>query len=116
MTQPDRRYIRLKDAPAYLGMNKNLFNKVVRPALTEIPIGTQGIAFDILDLDAWADHYKHCNGRPVSKQVEGGDRWREREHQDYKKLTVFGTSTKGSTAADFAKVLEQVTSKKQKNI
>jgi hypothetical protein len=115
MAQTQQRYIRLKDAPAYLGMNKNLFNKVVRPALIEIPIGIQGVAFDVLDLDAWAEHYKHCNGRPVSKE-EGGDRWHVREHRDFKKLAVFGTSIKGSTATDFAKVLEQVTLKKQKNI
>jgi hypothetical protein len=37
-------------------MDKNLFNKIVRPELIEIPIGRQGIAFDRLDLDAWADH------------------------------------------------------------
>ena len=114
MTQSPQRYIRLKDAPTYLGMDKNLFNKIVRPELIEIPIGRQGIAFDRLDLDAWADHYKRCNGRPVSRN-ERGDRWDEREHRDFKKLAVSGTSIKGSTAADFAKVLEQVTLKKQKN-
>lgn len=46
MTQPDRRYIRLKDDPDYLGMNKNLISKVERPALTEIPIGKSSILRD----------------------------------------------------------------------
>ena len=62
MTIP--RFIRMRDAPTYLGMDRTVFNHEVRPLLTEIPIGTQGIAFDRLDLDAWADQHKHCNGRP----------------------------------------------------
>ncbi len=47
------RLIRLRDAPEYLGMDKNRFNNKVRPSLIEIPIGDQGIVFDGLDLDAW---------------------------------------------------------------
>ncbi len=46
------RFIRLRDAPRYLGMDKNRFNREVRPRVTVIRIGTQGIAFDRLDLDA----------------------------------------------------------------
>jgi hypothetical protein len=58
------RFIRMRDAPAYLGMDRTVFNQEVRPNLTETPIGVQGIAFDRLDLDAWADHHQQCNGRP----------------------------------------------------
>ena len=58
------RLLRLRDAPSYLGMDRNRFNTEVRPCLTEIPIGEQGIAFDRLDLDAWVDQYKSRNGRP----------------------------------------------------
>ena len=58
------RLIRLRDAPYYLGMDRNRFNAEVRPFLTQIPIGKQGVAFDRLDLDAWADEYKRRNGRP----------------------------------------------------
>ncbi len=39
------RLIRLRDAPHYLGINKNRFNKMVRPLLVEIPIRTQEVAF-----------------------------------------------------------------------
>ena len=46
------RLIRLRDAPGYLGMDRNRFNADVRPTLIEIPIGRQGIAVDRLDLDA----------------------------------------------------------------
>ena len=60
------RIIRLKNAPQYLGMNRNLFNKAVRPDLIEVPIGQQGIGFDRLDLDAWIDVYKQRNAAPGS--------------------------------------------------
>ena len=39
------RLLRFRDAPRYLGMDRNRFNVEVRPYLTEIPIGRQGIAF-----------------------------------------------------------------------
>jgi hypothetical protein len=57
------RLVRLRDAPGYLGMDRNRFNVEVRPYLTNIPIGRQGIAFDRLELDAWVDDYVSCNGR-----------------------------------------------------
>ena len=41
------RLLRLRDAPRYLGMDKNRFNRDVRPWVTVIPIGTQGVAFDL---------------------------------------------------------------------
>jgi hypothetical protein len=65
------RFIRVKFAPKYLGMDKNRFNDEVRPCLTEIPIGVQGIAFDRLELDAWAAQYKARYGRPAI----GGKLW-----------------------------------------
>ncbi len=46
------RLLRFRDAPRYLGMDRNRFNAEVRPQLTQIPIGRQGIAFDRLELDA----------------------------------------------------------------
>lgn len=106
------RLIRLRDVPTYLGMDRNRFNAEVRPFLIEIPIGEQGIAFDRLDLDAWVEHYKDCNGRPASNN--GRQLWDENMYQDYKRSAEFGKSTRGSTAEDFAKVLEQVSSKKRK--
>ena len=64
------RLLRFRDAPRYLGMDRNRFNAEVRPGLTEIPIGRQGIAFDRLELDAWVDQYKSRNGRPGQPQGE----------------------------------------------
>ena len=52
----------MRDAPAYLGMDKNRFNREVRPCVLALRIGIQGIAFDRVDLDAWADDYKSRNG------------------------------------------------------
>ncbi len=49
------RFIRLRDAPFYLVMDRNRFNAEVRQFLTRIPIGRQGVAFDRLELDAWVD-------------------------------------------------------------
>ena len=40
------RLIRQRDAPAYLGMNRNHFDIEVRPHLTEVPLGTRAIAYD----------------------------------------------------------------------
>ena len=49
------RLIRLKDAPGYLGMDKNRFNKSVRPKLHELRLSKQAVAFDRLDLDNWVE-------------------------------------------------------------
>jgi hypothetical protein len=65
------RLVRLRDAPAYLGMDRNRFNREVRPCLTKIPIGQQGIAFDRLELDAWVEDYISRNGRrPKAPKLE----------------------------------------------
>lgn len=66
------RVIRLRDAAAYLGMDPNRFNTEVRPSLTEVPIGVQGIGFDRLDLDEWWEAYKAKHGRPG----RGGGKYR----------------------------------------
>ena len=65
------RLVRFRDAPAYLGMDRNRFNAEVRPFLTRIPIGHQGIAFDRLELDAWVEDYISRNGRrPKAPKLE----------------------------------------------
>ena len=67
------RFVRLRDAPDYLGMDRNRFNRLVRPNLVLIPIGKQGIAIDRLDLDDWADQYKSRNGRPAAERRKPWD-------------------------------------------
>ena len=67
------RLVRLRDAPHYLGMDRNRFNCEVRPHLTNIPIGRQGIAFDRLELDAWVEDYVLRNGRPAARRRKPWD-------------------------------------------
>ena len=109
------RIIRLRDAPAYLGMDRHRFNDEVRPKLIEIPIGTQGKAFDRLDLDAWVDDYKQCSGRPAATKQRSLDKWDEKEHRDSRNVGSSGSLTRRSSDADFAKALVLATSKRPKS-
>jgi hypothetical protein len=110
-TQLTPRLIRFRDAPHYLGMDRNRFNTEVRPYLTEIPIGKQGIAFDRLDLDVWVDQYKSRNGRPGQRQ--GDQLWDAKERRASKSGRVSGTSTNISADGVFARALAQIDSKKR---
>jgi hypothetical protein len=104
------RFIRLRDAPAYLGMDLHRFNYEVRPHLTEIPIGEQGIGFDRLDLDAWADEYKSRNGRRAK-----GDKLclNKKGRPALLKGAIHSMSTSRSEVDDFAKALELATTRKR---
>ena len=104
------RLIRFRDAPNYLGMDRNRFNQEVRPLLTVIPIGRQGVAFDRLEMDAWVEQYKTCNGRPG--RTLGGSIWDEKERQGSSRERVPGTSTSAFADGAFARALAQVNSKK----
>jgi hypothetical protein len=104
------RVVRFRDAAAYLGMDRNRFNAEVRPHLTEIPIGTQGIGFDRLELDAWFETYKSRNGRPARK---GAPPWDANDYPASSCGPASGTSTNASAGGEFAKVLERLTSKKR---
>src|SRR4029077_5834405 len=100
------RLIRFRDAPFYVGMDRNRFNAEVRPLLTEIPLGTQGIAFDRLDLAAWVDQYKSRNGRPaLTKGVNAS--WDANAVPASGYAMGSGTSRSGSTEESFAKALER---------
>ena len=109
------RFIRLRDAPSYLGMDKNRFNRNVRPHLCAIPIGTQGIAFDRIDLDAWADEYKNRNGRPAASLTRSKPR-ETKERQASRSVAASGTSTRSSEEHAFARALERATSSKPRSI
>ena len=106
------RIIRFRDAPNYLGMDRNRFNAEVRPYLTEVPIGKQGIGFDRLELDAWFEDYKSRNGRPARK---GALPWDASTYPASSGGAVSGMSTNASAGGEFARALEQVKSKKRKD-
>ncbi len=107
------RIIRLRDAPRYLGMDKNRFNREVRPFLNEFRIGKQGIAFDRLDLDRWVDHYIQCNGR--HGQHSGDQVWGAKKLPDSINGATFGMSIKESTACELQSLLAQAALTKRKN-
>ena len=107
------RIIRFRDAPSYLGMDRNRFNAEVRPYLTEVPIGIQGIGFDRLELDAWFEDYTSRNGRPSRK---GTITWDANNSLASSSGSGSGMSTNASAGGEFAKALEQVKSKRRKGI
>lgn len=111
---PLPRLIRYRDAPRYLGMDRNRFNAEVRPSLTEIPIGRVGIAFDRLELDAWVDDYIARNGRPG--RSEGGQSWDATTHEASSGEAASGMSTSASAGGAFAKALAQLASRKRNAI
>lgn len=109
------RVIRAKDAPRYLGMSRDVFTQDVKPYVTVIPIGKQGIGFDRLELDTWLEQYKHRNGRSAEQTFLGGTLWDANEPQGLHSAAVSGTSTSASKdMAAFAKALEQATLTKRK--
>jgi hypothetical protein len=107
------RCIRLRDAPFYLGMDRNRFNAEVRQFLTCIPIGRQGIAFDRLELDAWVDDYVSCNGRPA----ERSETWDARNHRASREGVASGGSTrKSEDTEEWRKAVARIVSKKRSAI
>lgn len=87
------RLIRLREAPHYLGLDKNVFNRDVRSELTEIRHG-RAVLFDRMELDAWADYTKSRCGRPPERRTK----WQEEGRQDFEEGTESGISKNGSRA------------------
>jgi hypothetical protein len=106
---PLPRVLRFRDAPLYLGMDRNRFNAEVRPYFTELSIGTQGIGFDRLELDAWFEDYKSRNGRPARK---GETPWDANKSPASSCGPGSGISTSAPSGGEFARVLAQINSKK----
>jgi hypothetical protein len=106
------RLIRLRDAPRYLGMDKNRFNREVRRFLTEIRIGTQGVAFDRLEMEAAADDYKSRNGRSAAERSKP---WDNQRRPVSSSVVGSGISIRSSEEQEFAKALAQVTGEEQKS-
>ena len=105
------RIVRFRDAPHYLGMDRNRFNAEVRPHLTEVSIGKQGIGFDRLELDAWFEDYKSRNGRPART---GEITWDANASPASSCGPASGMSTNASAGGEFARALERLKSKKPK--
>lgn len=103
------RFIRHRDAPRYLGMDRNRFDSEIRPYLTVVRIGKQGIAFCRLELDEIAEQYLQRNGCPG--RLHGEKPWDTKQRPvSSAKRTGSGTSTNGSAGAEFAKALVRLKS------
>lgn len=101
------RLIRLRDAANYLGMDRNRFNNEVRPFLITLKIGQQGIAFDRLDLDQWADEFKKHQGKPAQRTI----RWQSLGTQILKEKK-YSAMTKSSINEEFQQLVNQLSMKK----
>jgi hypothetical protein len=108
------RIIRHRDAPKYLGVNTNYFNKNIRPYLTEVEFGPQMIAFDRCELDEWFDNYKASNGRPgKGKEAKEPCRQTTKKSRVSTKGEKSGTSTKRSWEKELSQVLDQRITRKR---
>jgi hypothetical protein len=101
------RFIRFRDAPRFFGMDKNRFNRDIRPHLTEIQIGRQGRAFDRLEMEAAAEDYKSRNGIPVAHLNRRKPAWEIKKRQASPSGVGSGMSTSCSEERDFARALER---------
>ena len=110
------RFIRIRDAPRYFGMNKNLFNQAIRPQLTVIRIGVQGRAFDRLEMDLAAEEYKRRNGVPVALSMRSKPLWEIKERRVSPSVGGSGTSISSTEERAFAKALELAKSDKHRSI
>jgi hypothetical protein len=74
------RLVRLKDAPGYLGIDRNTFNRLVRPDLKEVRFG-RAVLFDRVELDGVADSWLLLNrcGSPSHDEEHLCKRNRETE-------------------------------------
>ncbi len=105
------RVLRLRDAPRYLGMDRNRFNVEVRPYVVEICLGAQGVAFDRPDLDAWWENYKRCHGRP-GRFFQGESTWDTSKTPGLVKRNGFWHIASSIGGGAFAKALARATSRK----
>lgn len=115
-TPPLPRLIRFRDAPTYLGMDRNRFNREVRPYVMVIRIGIQGIAFDRLDLDAWVVQYKAYSERPTATNSKSMGLWDSKYRQNLSKEIKPGPLKKGSLDIAFEKALALSRSIRRKGI
>ncbi|MBI4382878.1 MAG: hypothetical protein HY579_02455 [Nitrospinae bacterium] len=91
------KWVRLRDVPAYTGMDLKMFNRRVRPHLVEIRLSSKCVAFDKVDLDSWMDEYKVGNGLPPDRKG-GKSSWEGKERRVYTGEEKFGISEKPSVS------------------
>lgn len=102
------RLIRLRDAAKYLGMDRNRFNNEVRPFLVTLKIGQQGVAFDRLDLDQWANEFKKHQGKPAQRTIH----WQHHGMLTLLREKKHSTLTKKIVNEEFQQLVDELLEKK----
>lgn len=109
MDQITPRILRKRDAPSYLGMCPKVFDKLVRPYVTTIPIGEGGIGFDRLELDEWLDKHKALHGIKPIREI------REEELPEKVFKTKPKPIKKNHSSSQFDAALASIMDKKRKH-
>ena len=100
------RFVRLRDAPFYFGMDRNRFCAEIRPHLDEYRIGIQGIAFCSDQMAAVAEAYKAEHMLKHAKK--GGTIWPRKNHRVSLREAKYGTSINPSSGSAFAKAVTRL--------
>lgn len=99
------RIIRAGQAPTYCGMGRELFAEQIRPFVSEIEMGKQGIGFDRLELDAALDEYISRRGRAPAQK------WSDSKCRNAQTASTYGVvsgiSKRDLTDGGFARALER---------
>lgn len=107
------RAVRARDAPAYLGVDRNRFNREFKPLLRIVVLGHRIRCYDRLDLDEIWETMKVRNGRPGAESSTEKTPWQNAQLESGKKQTAHGQSTKLSSADAFTNALDQLIAKSQ---
>lgn len=97
-------------------MCRDVFNKTVRPYVHEFPIGQQGIGFDRIELDLWADAHiathsvpKRTNTTPSQLSID--NQHTKRNTQVLRGLNESESAHKQRISDEFYRVLESIRGK-----
>lgn len=60
----EARVLRPRQTHRLLGMGRTMFNTLVRPNVSQLPLGERGIGFDKEELDRWLEEYSRYRGQP----------------------------------------------------
>ena len=108
------RIVRAGAAPKYCGMSREVFDAEIRPMVTRVPVGTQGVGFDRLELDRALDDYIARRGQAPAPNRSGQKCKSKSKAPASSGAVGVGTSTNASTVTDFEKALDRATGRKQK--
>ncbi len=91
-----------------------VFNKTVRPYVREFPIGQQGVGFDRLELDHWADAYIATHSIDKKTKAESSSLPTLPQQSERKRSgSLTGSATakttyKPTTSEDFYRLVDEI--------